>query len=865
VSPAFDDRTASLLYHALGANLEQGLQQFEAVFEAAESGFRLEEIDLLLGILADPTLQARQLQEWHKYYTARKVALLWKADQAEQIAAELQAGAAGSDRFPAALRLRLELLEAQVQVMRGHWSAARSRLNALRRRTADEPPVQLAACEWLAQSRLAQAVCSGGWAEPPTRAGGRLLQALLGVLLLPAYLLILLFLGAARVLPIFWNAAVRFGSNYSNWPVFLASIEAYQAAVQALTLVEESRSDRRLRLELLRAEILRFVGNTALALKIYASLREEYRDSSDPYLKARLDLELARIRVRRAEPGPDLSTRIEQDRGVFEQFHDRHSAALADMLLGDLALQAESSSAALDRWGAAIRAFRELGDLSGSAEVLDRCYRSLGRNPSPEYRTRLEGSILETGAQAFSLRLPNRFFQALQAAAWIAPLVGVLGLFAGIAAYLASHERSEYRLLAARILSGEGLIIGGAFILVLMALVLLLGLLGLLSTLRVAATRLDWFVLDGQILTHRSTAEEERSIDLSRCSKIIQVDRALWRTPTDALSYACLESLDGEKMVIPGNTSWYRYLLGTLVARSPGRRRQYRLNFYGGAVFLLIGSIFPLMFVLIDLSFRPWLSVTAHANLVTLSQLAVFSLILWITDRWLLHFVSVTHATGSPIRFYAITGSMALCLLVAGVLGQGIFFPFNTLILAWGLTLLVALAWSRIPTIKSRTARWLAGMASILAAAAGVAAILYFLVPLLLYTQAYVYAGAIQKLEPSQPDYSIQRSDFFEKMGRRAGQILQLDPGYTQAYGLLGFAYQAQGDLSGSLEAYTKYYQRSGSTDILDCRAFIYYQMGNQSQARQDYQVYLAGKTVPASPDYCVRYFPEMKGVLGQP
>jgi len=164
--------------------------------------------------------------------------------------------------------------------------------------------------------------------------------------------------------------------------------------------------------------------------------------------------------------------------------------------------------------------------------------------------------------------------------------------------------------------------------------------------------------------------------------------------------------------------------------------------------------------------------------------------------------------------------------------------------------------------VGNRGVQYLARAVFYLAIVAGVLAALFTLLPLLLHTQAYVYAGAIQKQDPMSSNGQLERAEYFEKMGVRSRQILQIDPTYRQAYGLLGIALQGMGDLKGSLEAYTTYYELTGSTDILHCKALVHYLLGEMDEASSEYNMYLAGKEDLSGPDYCDRYFPELKGVL---
>jgi hypothetical protein len=286
------------------------------------------------------------------------------------------------------------------------------------------------------------------------------------------------------------------------------------------------------------------------------------------------------------------------------------------------------------------------------------------------------------------------------------------------------------------------------------------------------------------------------------------------------------------------------------------------LKLYGGIIFVFIVSIFPIFFLLIDLSLLPWLTVAAHANLVTVGQILSVLLILWVSLCWIRHFADVFIETNPPSRSAGVIGSMAIALILVSLFGRRQLFPFGAIVLAWGIVLLVALFSLLSLSWGNQSIRQLARAGSYLVIVVGFAAVLYSLVPLLLHTQAYVYGGAIQKQEPASPGYQLERAEYFAKMGARSSQILQLDPSYRQAYGLLGLALQGQGDYENSLRAYATYYELTGSTDILHCKALVHYLRGEQEEASQEYNMYLAGKEDPSGPDYCDRYFPELHGAL---
>jgi hypothetical protein len=288
------------------------------------------------------------------------------------------------------------------------------------------------------------------------------------------------------------------------------------------------------------------------------------------------------------------------------------------------------------------------------------------------------------------------------------------------------------------------------------------------------------------------------------------------------------------------------------------------LKLHGAAIFVFIAAIFPLLFLLVDLSLQPWLTVEAHATLVSIGQILSLLLILWVSLRWIRHFAQVYFETNSSSRFAVVTVGLALPLILAGIFGRKVLFPFDSIVLSWGIALLAALLWLIASTLADRRIQLLVRAGAYLSVTLGLAAALYSFIPLLLYTQAYIYAGAIQQLGVSQPDYAQERAAYFEKMEIRSRQILQINPSYRQAYGLLGLALQAKGDFANSLSAYRTYQELTGSTDILHCIALVHYALAERDEASQAYAGYLASKEDPSAADYCDRYFPELKGVLAR-
>jgi hypothetical protein len=162
-------------------------------------------------------------------------------------------------------------------------------------------------------------------------------------------------------------------------------------------------------------------------------------------------------------------------------------------LQGDLELRSGAFTSVLEKWKSAMKIFRDQNDATGLAEVLGRCYQILSGNPDRIESLLVKEIIREAGSPAFRLRVPNRFFLFLQTATWLLPLTGAVFMTVVISTYLNTHERGEYRLLAAWLLSANGLLVSGTVLLGLMIMALFWAC-WVCWPYAGHASRLDWFM-----------------------------------------------------------------------------------------------------------------------------------------------------------------------------------------------------------------------------------------------------------------------------------------------------------------------------------------------------------------------------------
>jgi hypothetical protein len=204
--------------------------------------------------------------------------------------------------------------------------------------------------------------------------------------------------------------------------------------------------------------------------------------------------------------------------------------------------------------------------------------------------------------------------------------------------------------------------------------------------------------------------------------------------------------------------------------------KHYDLKLYGGLPFLILAAIFPLTFVLVDWSLRPWLSIKAHEILATLLVIAAWAAITWITTGWFLHFFNVASETTRMRDFLGRYCLAAIFFLLPGLPGDSPIYPLHIIVFVWGGAIGIALLWFTASLTQRQIIRGTVKAIAVMVAALGSARLLFMLLPLLLHIQAFLYAGAIQKVQPAEYEYDSQRATFFHELRDRSQKILTFDP-----------------------------------------------------------------------------------------
>lgn len=858
---SLDDMDLTVLYHALGANLSQGLGLFEAAFREAAADYRLEDIDALLNLLADPTLQDERRLAWHHYYTARKALLRWQPQEIEQALEKIEVRREDAP----ALQPRLELLRGQVQVMRGEWSAGLGTLKQVvsAARSAGEATLLAEAEEWTARAFIGRAQSCGGWAVPRDHGVAAWFRRALTIISLPLYAPILIYLGVTGARE-FWQPALRYGADYSNWPIFIYYLRAFRALTRASQVVPVSDPDRALRLKVMQADLLRRLPAAQAAAPAYQELLDELPAGDVDYQAALLKHGLAQVlldlhQVERAQ------TLLDEARTAYAELNDARAVAHVDLLLGDTAIRTGSPESALALWGHSLDVFEEQQDAVGLTEGLSRCYAVL----ESEVTTAIEDQVLAlvrgVERQVFAVRLPNRLFDWIQMIGWAMPILVTLGLMIATALFIVQASRADMMQLAWGILSLRGVLVAGGVVLVAMIMNTLLGMVGLASTLWAEATRLDLIMLDKLALRRYDFAgRAQESMSWSAVETYLRVERGLWSRPTSTLSFDYLRDVEGQAMRLPGTTAWFEHLQREIeghVGQSPQR---YGLRWYGGTFIAFMGLIFALSSILIEISI-PGVSGATHAWLALLLPAGSFLGIAYVMGNWILHYIRVGYQVAPASRFVPVASLLGVFLFGLGVWGRRILFPTHPLVIFWGVVMLFGLTHCLRRTEGGPSwRRPLATAVEGTVLVVGLGFVLRALLPVLLVVQAFTYSEAVRSLDPSQTGYEATRAEYFERIGQAGEWIVAVDPSFHQGYGYIGVTHYYQGDYKASVAAYTLDIRSGRSMGVLYCRALAYHALGDEASAARDLQQFLKYHTPGETPG-CQSLFPETAGTFEIP
>jgi hypothetical protein len=853
-----DDTSLAVLYHALGANLGQGLDRFETAFREAEAGYCLDDIDALLDLLADPTLQDGRRLAWHRYYLARKALLRWQPREVEEAIDQVEIGREDTFR----LQPRLQLLRAQVQVMRGDWAAGATTLRRVTKtiRPAGEAGLIAEAEEWNARALLGRAQSCGGWSSAQSRGLAIWFRRFLTLVLLFLYVPVLigLWLTGARA---FWRPVLRYGVDYSNWPILVYYLGAFRALGRASQAVSPSDSERGLRLKVMQADLLRRLRAPRAAASIYRDLLDALSAEDLDYRAALLKHGLAQalLDLDEIEQGHEL---LEEARAVYAQVGDDRAAAYVDLLLGDVASRQGSVESALPLWGRSLDIFVKGDDAAGLAEALNRCYAVLDDEASLDIKEQVLSMIRGVERLAFAARLPNRLFDLLQVIGWVAPILIALGLMAYAAWFILQAEPGDMEEMARTILSLRGALVVGGVVLSAMVLNALLGLLGLVSTLWTEATRLDFFVLDRFALRRYDYAGREQDcLPWSEICTYIRVERGLWSKPVSTLSFDYVRDAEGKSIRLPGTIAWFGHVQRQVEGRVAPPPRHYRLRWYGGIVVPLVGLAYAVTFFLMSAAI-PRVSVAVHAWLAMLLLGGAFVGALCVMGYWIWHYVRVGYEVVPLLRFVPVASITGLLLLVLGTWGRGILFTTTSLVVFAGGTILTILACSlRGSRGGPRWRRPLASVVTGVSLLIGTWLVLRALLPIVINVHAFTFALAARDLKPEQAGYEETREAYFASMGRAGEWMVGIDPTYPQGHAYIGYARYAEGDYETSLHHYNQTLRFDDPIGILYCRALAYYGLEDEESAARDLALALE-QLEPGDSPGCKLFFPKEAAAL---
>jgi hypothetical protein len=670
-----------ILYHALGANLNDGLHRFEEAFREAEAEYRLAAVNALLDLLADPTLQDPRRLIWHRYYTARKALLQWQPHRVEEVLKAITPAPEDSS----SLVPRLELLRGEAHILKGEWVPGLSALDhsVSLFQAAGEIVFAAEAEEWIARAYVNRAQSSGGWADPPIQDTREILRSIKVLFLWPIYLVIGVWLWSIGA-SIFWWPLILYSTNYSNWPIFRNYFLGFQAIRRALVLTRDSDATRHFRLEVARADLLRRITATRSAMRAFETLLTSLKKDDNSYRTALMKQGLGQVYLDLHKT--ELAIRFLQDaRTIYASFEDERAVAQVDLSISGTVITPEFWEAPLATIARSLRLFEERGDLSGLADGLSRCYSILDGSYPVTAKTRTKELIRSLERCVFTARVPSRWFSSIQWVSWGVPLLTFLTLAVISTSYILTLPRNEMTKWAQATLSPLALIIliGGALGLVVIVRALSV-LLGFILNAWPEATQLDYIVIEPTNLRSYDFAGHEKiSMSWTAIKKFIRVEWALGIHPTAALSFEHLQTTEGLAITLPGTVAWFRHLQSELEYRTGSMPIRFRWRFYSGLILILIAVALSVAQLLTSEAL-PGISVPGQVWLVLLFVTNCYIALMYTTARWIWNFVRLRLTLTEGLRFMLGIGLLGLALFFLGTVGHEIVFLFGPPILFWG-------------------------------------------------------------------------------------------------------------------------------------------------------------------------------------
>lgn len=854
-----DDMALTILYHALGSDLTEGIKLFEVSFFEAESNYHLNDIDSLLDLLADPTLHDPRRLAWRHYFNIRKELLQWHLSKADKL---LDAQIDIETKDIPALQPRLNLLRGQAKVMHGDWIAG---LNILERvasaeQSAKEMSFEADLYEWIARAYMGRVVSSGGWNEIKNHGAGALFQRALNIIMMPFYAFIWIYLRRINAYE-FWQSLRCYGMDSTNWPIFWYYLRASRALFRAKQITPSADSDRIFRLEIMQADLMRQLLAGGEAVAIYQKWLDRLPQKGAEYSVALLKHGQAQTLLDQGE-NPKAQMLLEQARQVYSELENKRASAYVDLLLGDIAFQSKSIEHALNQWDSALTILKEHQDTIGLAEGLSRCYAILEGAYTDQVKQRASKLVHSVGRQVFTVRVTNRLLNLLQLMAWITPILVAFALAVMLTNYVFQASLQEAWARARLILLGQGLLVAITVIFATGITNVLLGLIGLAYTLRTNAIRLDFIALDETALYYYDfNGNQQACFPWSEIQTYLRIEREIGLRPSPSLSYDYICTTTSQTIRLPAVTTWFSQLQQEAEHRIGRAPQSYRLHWFGIqfiAVNVLMDATVATAFIFTQVAILG-ISVSTRAWLASLLMAGAHIGLFYITAGWLLHYIRVHYHVTPVSRFALIVGGLSAIMIGLGIFAKSLVFLWAPSLIFWGTILLYGLV-HRIGYHRSNKQQRLMTIFQGGVLVIGTLLVLRALLPMLINWQALTYLGAAGKFDPDNPTILSQevRTSYFEKMGRLGQWMIRIDPTYPFGYGYVGYERYFEGDYETSIAAYNQAIYFTGfraPRDYYYCRALAYYKLGDTYYMQQDSQVFenieSSGKTM------CEILFPE--------
>jgi hypothetical protein len=347
----------------------------------------------------------------------------------------------------------------------------------------------------------------------------------------------------------------------------------------------------------------------------------------------------------------------------------------------------------------------------------------------------------------------------------------------------------------------------------------------------------------------------------------LRVERSLLWQPSPMLSFDCLRGRDGQVLLLPGTTGWFPHLQQAVEQHRAQPPVGHKMQLQGGIVLAYTGLGLALIFLLADSRFGPRIPTATYAWAATATSLLTLLLLTLVTGRWCRHYARVNAEILPGPRFVVGTGLLGVLLLLVGVCGRRILFPFGPLPIAWGSVFLFCVAACARRTVPSRprqTAararpRQIAARAVQLASlVVGALLVLYTFVPALTRLQDFTYAVALYKLGAERPYDRTRHDRLFQELCSVVDWMPRWDPIYSGGSYYQGVCEYFRGHYAASLAAYQKAVAQNPWPDLHHCRALTYFALGDQARAQQDLQVFMAECPGCLEP-VCLMYFPDSR------